>query len=111
MAIPRRAMDGTVNEKEPLNRSQVYITTAGYKGTYPYDRLISFLVRMATQPDRCMVLGGTWRTPVEMGLQSKTFIQDQKDEGGIRALKNLTNFIFGVFVDRLQKLTREPFIK
>lgn len=81
MAIPRRAMDGTVNELEPLNRSQVYITTAGYKGTYPYDRLISFLVRMATQPERCMVLGGTWRTPVEMGLQSKTFIQDQKDEG------------------------------
>lgn len=81
MAIPRRAMDGTVNELEPLNRSQVYITTAGYKGTYPYDRLISFLVRMATQPKRCMVLGGTWRTPVEMGLQSKTFIQDQKDEG------------------------------
>ena len=28
-----------------------------------------------------MVLGGTWRTPVAMGLQSKTFIKDQKEEG------------------------------
>ena len=28
-----------------------------------------------------MVLGGTWRTPVAMGLQSKTFITDQKNEG------------------------------
>jgi hypothetical protein len=28
-----------------------------------------------------MVLGGTWRTPVGMGLQSKTFITDQKNEG------------------------------
>ena len=81
MAISRRAKDGTTNEKEPLNKSQIYITTAGYKGTFPYDRLIGFLVRMVTQPDRCMVLGGTWRTPVGVGLQSKTFITDQKTEG------------------------------
>ena len=81
MAVSRRAKDGTVNEKEPLNKSQIYITTAGYKGTYPYDRLIGFLVRMVTQPERCMVLGGTWRTPVAVGLQSKTFITDQKNEG------------------------------
>jgi hypothetical protein len=48
MAISRRAKDGTTNESEPLNKSQVYITTAGYKGTFPYDRLIGFLVRMVT---------------------------------------------------------------
>ena len=36
---------------------------------------------MITQPERCMVMGGTWRIPVAVGLQSKTFIQDQKDEG------------------------------
>ena len=81
MAIPRRAKDGTVHEEEPVNKSQIYITTAGYKGTYPYDRLIGLLVRMVTQPERCMVLGGTWRTPVGVGLQSKTFITDQKNEG------------------------------
>ena len=81
MAIPRRAKDGTTRENEPLNKSQIYITTAGYKGTYPYDRLIGLLVRMITQPDRCMVLGGTWRTPVAVGLQQKTFITDQKNEG------------------------------
>ena len=81
MAVSRRAKNGEVNEKEPLNKSQVYITTAGYKGTYPYDRLIGMLVRMVMQPERCMILGGTWRTPVAMGLQSKTFIKDQKEEG------------------------------
>lgn len=81
MAIPRRAKDGTVHDEEAVNKSQIYITTAGYKGTYPYDRLIGLLVRMITQPDRCMVLGGTWRTPVAVGLQSKTFITDQKNEG------------------------------
>ena len=81
MAVSRRAKDGTRHEEEPVNKSQVYITTAGYKGTFSYDRLIGLLVRMITQPDRCMVLGGTWRTPVAMGLQSKTFITDQKNEG------------------------------
>ena len=81
MAVARRAKDGSVHEEEPSNKSQVYITTAGYKGTYPYMRLIGLLVRMVMQPDRCIVLGGTWRTPVAVGLQSKTFITDQKNEG------------------------------
>ena len=81
MAIPRRAKDGSVHPEESVNKSQIYITTAGYKGTYPYDRLIGLLVRMITQSDRCMVLGGTWRTPVAVGLQQKTFITDQKNEG------------------------------
>ena len=81
MAIPRRAKDGTTHEEEAVNKSQIYITTAGYKNTYPYDRLIGLLVRMITQPDRCIVLGGTWRTPVAVGLQQKTFITDQKNEG------------------------------
>lgn len=46
MAIDRRAKDGTTHEDEPVNKSQIYITTAGYKNTYPYDRLIGLLVRM-----------------------------------------------------------------
>ena len=81
MAVNRRCMDGSMQEKEPINKSQVFITTAGYKNTLPYDRLIGFLVRMIVQPERCMILGGTWRLPVKVGLQSATFIQDQKDEG------------------------------
>lgn len=81
MAVSRRACDGSTHEEEPVNKSQIFITTAGYKNTYSYDRLIGMVVRMIMQPDRCMVLGGTWRTPVAMGLQSKTFIQDQKEEG------------------------------
>ena len=81
MAIARRAMYGTVHQEETINKSQIYVTTAGWKNTFPYDKLISFLVRMIMQPERCIILGGTWRTPVEVGLQSKTFIKDQKDEG------------------------------
>lgn len=81
MAISRRCMDGSTHQEETLNKSQVFVTTAGYKGTFPYEKLISLLVRMVLTPDRCMILGGTWRLPVAVGLQSKTFIRDQKEEG------------------------------
>jgi len=81
MAISRRCMDGSTHPEETVNKSQVFITTAGYKGTYPYEKLISLLLRMIMQPDRCMIMGGTWRLPVAVGLQSKTFIKDQQEEG------------------------------
>jgi hypothetical protein len=48
MAISRRCMDGSTHSEETLNKSQVFVTTAGYKGTYSYERLIGFLVRMIT---------------------------------------------------------------
>lgn len=35
MAISRRAMDGTKHEDESVNKSQIFVTTAGYKGTFP----------------------------------------------------------------------------
>lgn len=35
MAISRRCMDGTTQADETLSKSQVFVTTAGYKGTFP----------------------------------------------------------------------------
>lgn len=81
MNISRKVRNDDANAEESLNKSQVYVTTAGYKGTYPYEKLINLLVRSIVEPDRAMILGGTWRIPVLMGLQSKTFIKDQKDDG------------------------------
>ena len=34
MNISRRARDGSVHPEEPLNKSQIYITTAGWKSTF-----------------------------------------------------------------------------
>ena len=44
MNVSRLCMDGTTRNEETLNKSQIYVTTAGYKNTYAYDRLIQFLV-------------------------------------------------------------------
>lgn len=81
MNVSRKCMDGSKHDEEPLNKSQVYITTAGYKNTFSYTKLIQYLVWMVTEPDKAFIMGGTWRTPVMMGLQDKNFITDiKKDE-------------------------------
>lgn len=79
MNVSRPCADGIIKEDETLNQAQIYITTAGYKNTYSYDKLIQLLVRMVTKGD-AFVCGGTWRIPVVMGLQRKTFIQDLRDD-------------------------------
>ena len=80
MNVSRAAMDGKKYPEEPLNSSQVYITTAGYKGTFPYTKLIQLLVWAITEPDVAFVMGGTWRIPVLMGLQEKNQIMKNKHD-------------------------------
>ena len=81
MNVSRLCMDGTSHPEETLNKSQIFVTTAGWKGTFAYDKLIVFLVRMITEPDKAFVMGGTWRIPVLVKLLDKTFLQDLKNDG------------------------------
>ena len=79
--VSRRCLDGTVHPEETLNKSQIYVTTAGYKNSFPYDKLITLLVRMATEPEKAIVMGGTWRIPVLVKLLDANFIKDLKNDG------------------------------
>lgn len=81
MNIDRECMDGSVQEAETLNKSQIYVTTAGWKNTFPYNKLIQLLIRMVLDPEKAVVMGGTWRIPVLVGLQSKNFVQELKQDG------------------------------
>ena len=81
MNVSRQCADGTTHMEEILNQAQLYITTAGYKGTFAYQKLITTLVQMITEPDKAFILGGTWRVPVVTGAQNKNFISDLKREG------------------------------
>lgn len=80
MNVSRRCEDGTVQEAETLNQSQVYITTAGYKNQFPYQKLITLLVRMIVEPRKAIILGGTYRIPVLNKLLPRTFVEDLKKE-------------------------------
>ena len=81
MNVSRRGAWGDKDDNEVLNKSQIYVTTAGWKNTFAYDKLIQLLVWEIIKPERAMILGGTWRIPVLMGLLDKTFIRDLKMDG------------------------------
>lgn len=81
MNVSRRCLDGTVHPEETLNKSQIYVTTAGWKNSFPYDKLITLLVRMILEPEKSIVMGGTWRIPVLVKLLDKNFIQELKQDG------------------------------
>ena len=81
MNISRMCMDGSVHPEETLNKSQIYITTAGWKNTFPYDKLIQLLVWSIVKPEKSIILGGTYRIPVLVKLLDKNFIRDLKMDG------------------------------
>lgn len=82
-----RQVNGEVDPNEVLNQSSVFVTSAGYKDTYSYDKLIQTFCEMVGKPKEAFILGGDWRIPVVEGLQPANFIQSQEmdnsmDEAG-----------------------------
>ena len=78
MSISRKALDGTKVKDEALNKGELYITTAGQKNSFAYQKLIQILVKMITEPGTAFILGGTYKILVLLGQYEKTFVQDQK---------------------------------
>ena len=76
-----RMINGVADPLEKLNKSQCYITTAGYKNTFSYDKLIQLLCMMVSRPKDAIILGGSWRTPVVEGLLDKNFVRELKMDG------------------------------
>lgn len=81
MNVSRRCSNGEVDDNEVLNKSQIYITTAGWKNTFPYDKLIQLLIWQIVKPEHSIVMGGSWRIPVLMKLLDRNFIKDLKMDG------------------------------
>ena len=81
MNVDRRLSDGSRKREETVNKSQIYVTTAGWKNSFAYDKLIQLLIQQIIEPSESIVLGGTWRIPVMEELLSKSFIQELKLDG------------------------------
>jgi hypothetical protein len=81
MNVDRLLPDGTHQEDETVNKSQIYITTAGWKSTFAYRKLMEMVIRSIIDPDSAVVLGGTWRIPVMEKLLNKNFVSDLKASG------------------------------
>jgi len=72
---PRKMYNGLINPNEPQSQ-QIYITTAGYQGTFAYDKLIETLCRVVIDPKKYFVLGGSYRIPLSCGLTAAQQIED-----------------------------------
>lgn len=66
---------GVVNPKEP-HGSKTFITTAGYIGTYAYEKLIETLCYSVIEPDKYMVMGGSYEIPLMHGLLDANAIME-----------------------------------
>ncbi len=81
MNVDRRLSDGSRREEEVVNKSQIYVTTAGWKNSFAYEKLIQLLIQQIIEPSEAIVLGGTWRVPVMEKLLKKSFIEELKIDG------------------------------
>ncbi len=81
MNVSRLLPDGSRHDEEIINKSQIYVTTAGWKNTFPYEKLMMVLLEQITQSESAVVMGGTWRVPVAEGLLAKNFVQQLKLDG------------------------------
>lgn len=79
--VNRLLPDGTRHSEEVINKSQIYITTAGWKNSFAYDKLIELLIRSLIEPDEVMIMGGTYQTPVTEGLLDQDFVDQLKLAG------------------------------
>lgn len=75
MNINRRTKAGVMFEKEP-HQSQCYVTTAGTKSTFAYEKLKDLLVMSVMFPHSAFVWGGDYRIPIMHGLLSKDYIRE-----------------------------------
>lgn len=76
--VDRLLPDGTRHPSEVINKSQIWITTAGYKNSFAFEKLIEMLIESIIDPDKTFVMGGTYKIPVAEGLLSESFVNDLK---------------------------------
>ena len=81
MNVDRRLSNGDRVESETVNKSQIYVTTAGWKNSFAYQKLMQLLIQEIIDPKEAVVLGGTWRVPVMEKLLKKSFIEELKLDG------------------------------
>ena len=79
--VNRLLPDGTRDNQQTVNKSQIYITTAGWRNSFAYDKLIELLIRSLLEPEEVMILGGTFETPVAEGLLDEDFVDQLKLSG------------------------------
>lgn len=80
MNVNRRTANGSLNNEEP-HQAQIYITSAGAKNSYAYERLKELMLQSIIAPDQAFVWGCDYRIPVMAGLIPKNYVRELKMSG------------------------------
>lgn len=79
--VDRLLPDGSTDPKEVVNQSQCYITSAGYKNSFSYDKLIELLISSVIFPDEYITLGGDYKLAILEGAVKEDMIDEMKMNG------------------------------
>jgi hypothetical protein len=79
--VDRNLPDGTTDPDEVINQSQIYITSAGWKNSFAYNKLIEILLNSIIFPDKYMTLGGDYQLAILEGAVKTDMIEEMKLNG------------------------------
>ena len=77
LVVERKMVSGLVNPNEP-QPCRFWMTSAGQKGTYAYEKLIEIYENSIIDPNSTMVWGCDYRLPVSEGILSKNYLQQMR---------------------------------
>lgn len=72
--VNRLLANNTRDKTEVVNKSMIFITTAGYRNTFSYSKLIELMLQSVLDPDEVMIMGGTYKIPIMEGLLDEDFV-------------------------------------
>lgn len=79
--VDRNLGDGSTDPNEVVNQSITYITTAGWKGTFPYEKLVEIFMNSLIYPDEYMILGGNYELSIIEGAAKEDWLDQLKLNG------------------------------
>ena len=80
MNVNRRMVNGELNNNEP-HQAQIYISSAGSKNSYAYERMKELMINSVIDPHQAFIWGCDYRVPVMAGLIPKTYVSELKMSG------------------------------
>ena len=81
MNVDRNLPDGTTDPDEVVNQSQIYITSAGWKNSFAYNKQIEILLNSVLFPDKYMTLGGDYKLAILEGAVKEDMVEEMKLNG------------------------------
>lgn len=79
--VDRNLPCGGTDPDEVINQSQTYITSAGWKNSFAYKKLIEILINSIFEPDKYMILGGDYKLAILEGAVKADMVDNMKLDG------------------------------